>query len=110
MTHLCAPLCLTPLRHSRRYAFVDYEKPDDSKADDGEVSPDLQKQYELFTVRPYRPVSLTLTAEYPFDVDRYASDAAVLGRWTPRAVEAFRGLLREPSVQRERKNAAVLAR
>ena len=52
-------------------------------------------------------VSLCAT---PLWCDRYASDAAVLGRWTPRAVEAFRGLLREPSVQRERKNAAVLAR
>ena len=48
--------------------------------------------------------------ETPIWCETYASDTAVLGRWTPRAVEAFRGLLAEPAVQRERKNAAVLKR
>lgn len=55
-------------------------------------------------------VSYAALCEQPLFCERYASDAAVLGRWTPRAVEAFRSLLREPAVQRERKNAAVLAR
>ena len=46
----------------------------------------------------------------PIWCETYASDAAVLGRWTPRATAAFRELLKEPAVQRERKNAAALAR
>ena len=55
-------------------------------------------------------VSYAALCEQPLFCERYATDAAVLGRWTPRAVDAFRSLLREPAVQRERKNAAVLAR
>ena len=52
-------------------------------------------------------LSLTLTLTR---CETYASDAAVLGRWTPRATAAFGELLKEPAVQRERKNAAALAR
>lgn len=31
--------------------------------------------------------------------ERYSTDSVVLGRWTPRAVAAFRKLLRDPAVQ-----------
>ena len=31
--------------------------------------------------------------------ERYSTDAVVLGRWTPRAVSAFRSLLRAPAIQ-----------
>jgi len=40
---------------------------------------------------------------------RYASDQVVLGRWTPRAVDAYRGLLKEPSVQLAVKNARAMS-
>ena len=55
---------------TRRYAFADYEKDADADApppaeDGGDAvsRAELEKQYVLYTVRPYRPVQLTVTAE-----------------------------------------------
>mmetsp|Transcript_62576 Transcript_62576/g.104156 ORF Transcript_62576/g.104156 Transcript_62576/m.104156 type:complete len:289 (-) Transcript_62576:181-1047(-) len=39
---------------------------------------------------------------------RYSTDAVVVGRWTPRAVEAYRGLLGEPSIMRVITNSRAL--
>jgi len=41
---------------------------------------------------------------------RYSSVEVVLGRWSPRAVAAYKRLLTEPSVQRELKNGQSLPR
>ena len=38
---------------------------------------------------------------------RYSTEQVVLGRWTPRAVEAYRELLKEKSVQLELKNGLI---
>ena len=40
---------------------------------------------------------------------RYSTVDVVMGRWSPRAVAAYRRLLKEPSVQLELKNAAGLS-
>lgn len=39
--------------------------------------------------------------------DRYSTDAVVIGRWTPRAVNAFRRLLRAPSIQDVRASSVL---
>ena len=41
---------------------------------------------------------------------RYSTVDVVMGRWTPRAVEAWRGLLQEKAVQRELKDGFARAR
>ena len=41
---------------------------------------------------------------------RYSTVDVVIGRWTPRAVEAYRGLLQEKAVQRELKDGFARAR
>ena len=42
--------------------------------------------------------------------DRYSTEQVVLGRWTPKAVEAYRDLLGAPSIQLIIKNARVVPR
>ena len=42
--------------------------------------------------------------------DRYSTEQVVLGRWTPKAVEAYRALLTAPSIQLIIKNAKVVPR
>jgi tetratricopeptide (TPR) repeat protein len=41
---------------------------------------------------------------------RYADERVVLGRWSPRAVEAYRELLKQPAVKLELKNGQMMGR
>ena len=38
--------------------------------------------------------------------ERYSTEEVILGRWTPKAVAAYKRMLREPSIQLELRNGA----